>query len=294
MNAPAPTDFQTQTRIRMMLDAASCAPRKRYGQHFLIDGNLMRKLVDSAEIEPADCVLEVGAGTGSLTGMLSRRAGRVVAAEIDPKLAEILRGQLADMRNVRLLEGDALEGKSRLSPLLLDALRDARLESPGHLKLVANLPYDVATPLVMCLLQSDLPLARLCFTVQAEVAQRFSAAPSTGAFGIVSIVAQSWGRVSQVCKVPAAAFWPRPKVESAMVRIDPRPESGRNVRDFQALAGFVRAFFQHRRKTMSHVARGLPNPRPLLDAMNRLGIDERSRPEALSVSQWESLFAARR
>lgn len=289
--------FQTLTTIRALLEEAGCTPRKRHGQHFLIDGNLMRKLVDSAELGPDDCVLEVGPGTGSLTGLLARRAGRVIAVEIDPALAAIVRRITQGLDNVRVIEADALAGKSALAPDLLAetrAVSTARSRAAMRLKLAANLPYDIATPLVMCLVQSDLPLVRLCFTVQAEVGQRFCAGPGTGAYGAVGIVAQAWGNVSQICKVPAEAFWPRPKVESAMIRIDPIPPSRRRVVDMAAFSAFVRSFFQHRRKTMSHIARRLTDSQRVLDAMQQLDMDARSRPEELSVSQWESLFEASR
>src|SRR5207244_2312773 len=157
-----------------------------YGQHFLIDRNLMRILVASAEIAPADCVIEVGAGAGSLTGLLAAAAAHVVAVEIDPRLVPIALAELAGRENVTLVAGDALADKSTLSAALVDAVSRARRGASGGLMLVANLPYDIATPLVIDLLLSDLPMTRLCFTVQSEVADRFLAAVGSRDYGPIS------------------------------------------------------------------------------------------------------------
>lgn len=284
--------FQTLTTLRAHLESAGLTPRKLYGQHFLIDGNLMRKLVASAELTPQDRVLEIGTATGSLTSLLAAGAGHVVTVEIDRKLAEISQQVLAPFANVVQIVGDAMKSKSALSPRVLSALDLAPPAPGGALKLVANLPYDIATSLVMDVLICPLPFARLCFTVQAEVGDRFTAEPGSGSYGSVGILAQTFAHVHRVLKVPPEAFWPRPKVESSMLRLDRRPDREQRIIDRAGFARFVRSFFLHRRKTLSHLAKKEADSARLLSALSGLGIDPKARPEEISVSQWQSLFLA--
>jgi len=290
--------------LRSLLDSAGLRPRKRLGQCFLIDRNLMNKLADAAEIGPADCVLEVGCGTGSLTALLAARAGRVVAAEVDPDLAKIAHRQLAAYQNVRFLCVDALKSKSTVAPEVVDAVQEGRqgacgkasraVLGPGRLrlKLVANLPYDIATPLIIDLLLGGLPFVRYCFTVQQEVAERFLAEPNGQAFGPVAVMAQALTRGRRVAKVPPQAFWPEPKVSSAMLCLDARPPEQVRVTEPAAFAEFVRAFFRFRRKTMSHIARTLDMAEWVLPALASLGISPRARPQNVAVDQWVSLHRA--
>lgn len=286
--------FQTQSALRALLDSAGLRPNRRLGQCFLIDRNLMEKLLESAEVGPGDCVLEVGAATGSLTGLLARRAGRVVAVEVDAALAEIARGRLADRANVRLIRADALANKSTVSPVVETAVREALEPATGDLKLVANLPYDIATPLVVNLLLGPLPFRRLCFSVQQEVAERFLAAPAGGAYGPVSVITQLLAAGRRVTRLPPQAFWPAPKVSSAILRLDARPPEQVRVADPVALARFVRGFFQYRRKRLSHIARRLGLDARLLPVLPRFDISPNARPQDLSVEQWVSLFEATR
>lgn len=288
------SSFQTQGRVQDLLNAAGLSPRKCFGQCFLIDRNLMGKLVASADLARADTVLEVGCGTGSLTGLLASVAGHVVAVEIDPRLVEVARRSVAGIGRVRLLNTDALEGKSKISGEVAAALVEARGASGGALKLVANLPYDIATPIVMNLLLGDLGFERLCFTVQAEVAGRFLAAPRTRAYGPVSILAQSLAVVRRIARVPPQAFWPSPKVDSAMLRLDVKSKEAVGLEDAAAFAVFVRRFFRQRRKTLAHIARKLRLDGEILPRLERLGLPAASRPEDLSPEQWVDLHGATR
>ena len=161
---------QTLSEIRDLLASAGLRPHKKLGQNFLIDGNLMTKIVDAAGLEPDDTVLEIGAGTGSLTEMLLERAGHVVAVELDRGLAELLADRLAGRDNLTLLHEDVLQTKSRIAPVVLDALRHAAGGRPALL--VANLPYHIASPLLINLLLCDVPFVHFCFSVQREVADR--------------------------------------------------------------------------------------------------------------------------
>ncbi|MEK6644461.1 MAG: 16S rRNA (adenine(1518)-N(6)/adenine(1519)-N(6))-dimethyltransferase RsmA [Planctomycetota bacterium] len=282
--------FQTQSELRARLEGAGLSPRKMFGQNFLIDRNLMTKLLDAAELTASDTVLEVGAGTGSLTAQLASRAGHVIAVEIDRGLIPLLTETTAGLGNVTLLHCDALERKSEVSALVLDDLR----QPAGTLKLVANLPYDIATSLVINLLTGDIAFERFCFTVQTEVAARFLAKTDTSDYGPVSIVAQTLATGRRICKAPAEAFWPRPKVHSTMVALHRRTDSPIGATDAKAFAEFVRAFFQHRRQMIGKIARSLDNATRLEATFASLGIDPKLRPENLTPDQWAQLFLTSR
>ncbi|MCG8408207.1 MAG: 16S rRNA (adenine(1518)-N(6)/adenine(1519)-N(6))-dimethyltransferase RsmA [Phycisphaerales bacterium] len=282
--------FHTKTRIRSLLDSAGLSPRKRFGQCFLIDRNLMEKLVDAAELGPSDCVLEVGCGTGSLTGLLAERAGCVVTVEVDDAMIRIAREQLSSYGNVRWLATDALTNKSSVAAEIESAVTEDCQRVGGALKLVANLPYDIATSLILNLLLGNLPFARFCFTVQAEVADRFLADSDAPDYGPVSIISQLLAEGQRIAKVPAKAFWPAPKVSSAMVRLDVKSQDLVDITDAPGFARFVRSFFLHRRKTMAHLVRMLKADERLVPAMADLGIPPNVRPERVTVAQWISLF----
>ena len=283
---------QTLSEIRELLSAAGLRPQKRLGQNFLIDGNLMNKLVAAADIGPADIVLEVGAGTGSLTEMLLDRAGRVVAVEADRGLAELLIDRLACRENLTLLHEDVLETKSRIAPIVLDALR--RVAGEGQTMLVANLPYHVASPLLMDLLVCGVRFARYCFSVQREVADRITARPSTKSYGPISIVLQLCGEVHRIAHLPPQAFWPSPKVDSTALRID--LDMGRfteraPLSDFVEL---VRQAFSHRRKTLNYNLKQKYEPADFGPACAALGIDPAIRAEAIPPDAWYELFTQMR
>lgn len=267
-----------------MLDEAGLRPRKRLGQNFLIDGNLMRRLFTSAEVSNDDVVLEVGCGTGSLTGALAESAARVVAVEVDGALCALLRRRLADRPNVALIQADALASKHRIAPEVIDALTDARRAAGGRLMLVANLPYNIATPLLMNLLLEPIGFERFCFTVQREVADRLLAAPSTKDFGPISIAVQSTCRIERLADLSPSVFWPRPAVDSTMLRIDVERHPFETKQRQRRFTEFVRSAFAHRRKTMRHnlsTAAGV-------GVAEALGseFDLGKRPEAFGVDEW--------
>ncbi len=289
---PDEDGFQTKADLRRLFEEGGISPRKRFGQNFLIDRNLMGKLVSSAEIGGGDCVLEVGAGMGSLTMALARRAGRVVAVEIDRALAALARERLAAYENTSVLNVDALASKSTIAPEMVAAVEDSRRGCAGGLKLVANLPYDIATPLVVELLLGELPFERLCFTVQAEVADRFFAKAGSRTYGPASVVVQWLCRGRRVCRVPPQAFWPAPKVSSSMLALDVRSGEAVGLVDRRAFAGFVRSFFQHRRKTMANIAKRMDGAERFLDALGAAGVRPSARPEELTVQAWVEFYQA--
>jgi 16S rRNA (adenine1518-N6/adenine1519-N6)-dimethyltransferase len=282
---------QTQSEIRALLAAAGLAPRHRLGQHFLVDLNLMRKLVEAAELQRADVVLEIGAGTGSLTEMLLERGVRVIAVEIDRGLQGILRRRLGDHPRCTLIQADALAGKHQVNPLVLKALSQREPDTGGARKLVANLPYQIATPLLAELLIGGPHLERLTCTIQKEVGERLAAEPRTEAYGPLSVIAETMAAVELVAILPPTAFWPRPQVESLMVNIRPWPAERIEVEDPGDFARLVHRGFLHRRKMLRRVIREWE----LLDALavfSAAGVSPEARPEELSPEQWRAFHRA--
>ncbi|MCD4728248.1 MAG: 16S rRNA (adenine(1518)-N(6)/adenine(1519)-N(6))-dimethyltransferase RsmA [Pirellulales bacterium] len=288
-------------------------PRTRVGQNFLIDLNLLDVLVESAAVEPDDVVLEVGTGTGSLTAMLATRAAAVVTVEVDHRMFQLAAEQLHRFDNVTMLQVDALKNKNRLNPAVLEAM-DAQLAkgdrsdlprsgpegalhksdlSPSRrLKLVANLPYNIATPLLSNLLTLDDPPRTMTVTIQKELAQRITARPGNKDFSALSAWIQSQCRVEILRILPPGVFWPRPKVSSAFIQITLDDELRRRIPDRKFFHDFVRAMFIHRRKflrsqLLSAVKGRLGKPE-VDDVLARLDLDGTLRAEQLDV---ETLLA---
>jgi len=231
---------QTKHEIQELLIAAGSNPRKQFGQNFMIDQNLVRLVADAGGPKAGDLVIEVGPGTGTLTEEIISRGADCLAVEIDRDLAQLLRDRFANEPRFALIEGDALAGKHELNPRLLEAIR-------GHerVKLIANLPYNIASPLIIELLIAGVEL--LAFTVQNEVARRLAAAANSDDYGPLTVMAQMLGDVEILRTLPPQAFWPQPKVESALVRIVRRDRLGAKANDF---GRFVQKLFSSRRKTL--------------------------------------------
>ncbi|MFQ5463198.1 MAG: 16S rRNA (adenine(1518)-N(6)/adenine(1519)-N(6))-dimethyltransferase RsmA [Phycisphaerae bacterium] len=299
---------QTRTEIQQALHDAGLHPRKRFGQHFLIDGNLMRALVRAAEIQDGDIVIEVGPGTGGLTDLLVRRRCRVILMEIDRDLHAILVGRFTSCDNVTILCGDALESKHRIAAPLAAHLTPPTADPSPNIKLVANLPYQVATPLVLNILLGFPKVTRLCFAVQAEVGQRMVSPPGGKSYGPLAVIAQCLSDVHIVTRIPPSAFWPQPTIESVMIRMDRKPPPESIDTCVKRFGLFVRSVFDHRRKTLRAALRlalenmntiGTPTDcardavrEPLGDAIARAGaaFDLKRRPESLEVGEWINLF----
>jgi 16S rRNA (adenine1518-N6/adenine1519-N6)-dimethyltransferase len=278
----------TQTEIRAILEEAGLRPHKRYGQHFLIDGNLMRMVVDAAELEPEDTVLEVGPGIGNMTELLVERAGHVVAVEVDPAIAAVARERLAGAANLDLIVADILADKHTVSPEALELLRRSA-RPQGAVKLVANLPYAAATPLVAELVQLAEPPERLVFTVQEEVALRLVAEPGTREYGPVGVLVQAVAEVEILRRLGPSVFWPRPAVWSSLVRVWPRAHLRRRIADLGALHMILAGLFGHRRK---RAARSLsladPSGATAVEWASRLsaaGLDPEARGEVYTVEE---------
>jgi 16S rRNA (adenine1518-N6/adenine1519-N6)-dimethyltransferase len=252
--AETPQPRQTTAYLKDLFKQVGFTIDARRGQNFLVDLNLVDLLVRSAMIEPADVVLEVGTGTGVVTERTSAAASHVVAAEIDPRLAQLARERLVDRENVTLVEGDALASKHRFAPALLDTLDAALTASPhGRLLLVSNLPYCIATPVISNLLARPRPFDVAVVTVQREMAERMTAVAGTSSYNALSVWVGAQCRGEIVRVLPPGVFWPRPKVESAIVRLDIEPGRRAAIGDLDRFHDFVRDVFCHRRKVLRGV-----------------------------------------
>jgi len=225
-------------------------------------------------------VIEVGPGTGTLTEELLERAGRVIAVEIDRDLAQFLRDRLGANERFELIEGDALAGKHALNPQIRDKLAH-------RAKLVANLPYNVASPLVIEMLIAGVDL--LAFTVQKEVADRLRAKENDDAYGPLSVMASSLARVEVLRTLPPQAFWPAPKIESALVRMTRDDRLGA---DAAAFSTFVHLLFSFRRKTLRRALANAGYDESGVHAISALQLDPQCRPENLSPQQIHAIFAS--
>lgn len=247
--------MQTKQQIQRLLAAANFSPNTRRGQNFLIDLNLMRLLLEMANIHDSDIVLEVGPGTGSLTQELAQRAGQVIAVEIEQKLAEIARRQLRDAENVQVLVTDALQSKNTIDASVIDALKQAKNRCIGRLMLVANLPYGVACPVMLNLVTGDVVADCMYVTVQKEVAQRMAAEPGSSHYGTLSILLAATGEVKIERVLKPMVFWPQPQVDSAMVSFVRNPIKIERIHDMQILTQVVSLFMGHRRKMLKACAK---------------------------------------
>lgn len=262
--------------------------KSRHGQNFLTDLNLLRLLAETADVSPEDVVLEVGTGTGALTALIAERAATVVSVEIDPQLHQLASEELIDFDNVTLLQQDALEGKHTLDPEMMATVAARLAEQSGRrFKLVANLPYSVATPLIANLLAGSLVPETMTITIQRELAERIVAQPGTKDYGALSVWVQSQCQVQLVRLMPPEAFWPRPKVTSAIVQIRLDSERRERIVDRDFFHAFLRTLFLHRRKSLrAAVLSGWKSAldKPAVDAiLSRAGLEPSVRAEQLDV-----------
>jgi 16S rRNA (adenine1518-N6/adenine1519-N6)-dimethyltransferase len=250
---------QTQSYLRSLFAENGISPQRRLGQNFLIDLNIHDLIVKTAELDAGDVILEIGPGAGALTSLTAPGVAAVVAVEVDPAMARLTARATAGLGNVQVLNLDALAGKNTINPAVLDHVRRALAAGDGRrFKLVANLPYHVATPVITnFLVHPDLCPEQLVVTIQREMADRLCATPSTPAYGAVSVVVQALADVALVRSLPPSVFWPRPKVDSAVVAIRPSPERRAAIGDVAGFQTLVRRTFQHRRKYLRHVLAGI-------------------------------------
>jgi 16S rRNA (adenine1518-N6/adenine1519-N6)-dimethyltransferase len=266
-----------QADARSQLRSLGARAKKGLGQHFLVDRGVLRKILSAAELAPHDTVIEVGPGLGILTQELVRKAGRVIAIEIDPNLAASLQSKLSNYPNLTILNANILE------------LDPSELVKKCNYKVVANLPYYIAMPILRRFLEASFKPDLMVVMMQKEVAQSMVAGP--GDMGILSISVQLYGMPRILGYVQARSFYPKPKVDSAIVRIDVYPKPAVDVKDIAGFFEVIKAGFSTPRKQIRNsLAIGLDMPSAeISDILKRAEIDPRRRPETLSLEDWARL-----
>ena len=259
--------------------------QKKFGQNFLIDGNILEKIVNAARITEEDCVLEIGPGIGTMTQYLADRAKSVIAVEVDKNLIPVLRDTLSSYQNVKVINEDILK---------VDVGRIVREENGGRpIKVVANLPYYITTPIIMALFENHIALQSITIMVQKEVADRMQAVPGTKDYGALSLAVRYYAKPEIIMKVPASCFMPRPNVDSAVIRLTRYEKPSVEAADEARLFDVIRASFNQRRKTLVN---GLSNAGNLgigkekaAEAIERMGLSPTVRGETLTLEQFVEL-----
>lgn len=277
-------DLGNFTRTSEILKKYQFRMQKKYGQNFLIDANILTKIVEAAQISKEDCVLEIGPGIGTMTQYLAEAADRVVAVEIDRELIPILEDTLSSYHNVTVLCEDIL----KVDFAALTAENGGR-----PFKVVANLPYYITTPIIMSLFESGMPLASITVMVQSEVADRMQTGPGSKDYGALSLAVQYYAKPEVVARVPAACFLPRPNVDSTVVRLTRYEKPPVEAVDEAFLFAVIRASFNQRRKTL---ANGLANAGDLrvtrgqVEAvLEEMGLSAMVRGETFTLEQFAEL-----
>jgi 16S rRNA (adenine1518-N6/adenine1519-N6)-dimethyltransferase len=261
-------------QIGALLRAHQLHPKKGLGQNFLSDPVTLQRIVDAAEIQPDAHVLEVGPGLGSLTRYLARAAGQVVAVELDQALLPVLQEVLAPFDNVRIVQGDILE------------LNPAELMPDSGYQVVANIPYYITSAVIRHLLEAPVKPSRIVLTVQREVAERISAAP--GKLSLLALSVQVYGQPRTAARIPAGAFYPPPKVDSAVVRVDLYPEPLIPVEQLNTFFRLAKAGFHQKRKMLRNsLVGGLSLAQERVEELlHAAGIDPQRRAETLALEDW--------
>lgn len=287
-------DRQTRSHLMELFKRHGYNPRRELGQNFLIDVNLVEFIARSAEIDERDVVLEVGAGTGGMTAFLVQGAGHVVSVELDENVFPLAQEAVQHADNVTLLKTDILKNKNTLSPEVLAVVQEKLDSIPNsRLKLVSNLPYNVATPVVSNLVATELPWKRMVITIQLELGQRMAAKPKSSHYGALSAWLQAQCFVKVLKTLGPQVFWPRPKVNSAIVLLRPQHERRNAIGDREFYQDFVRRLFHQRRKLMRGVIRGMYRKQIDKAAVDHILTDmefpEGARAEAQSVDRLVAL-----
>ena len=259
-----------------LLQTYNLEPKKSLGQNFLFDENVLARIVAAADLQPGDEVLEIGPGLGALTRRLAQKAERVVAVELDGRFLPILQAELAEYDNVTLIHGDILE------------------QNPAQLftrpyKVVANVPYYITGAILRHLLSAAHKPSLLVMTVQKEVAERVTAVPPN--MSLLAVSAQFYGRVQRLAAIKAGAFWPRPDVDSAVIRLDLREKRPLPLNEEAAFFRLVRAGFSQKRKQLKNNLRQLGLGKEEITAiLEAAGVDGRRRAQTLTLAEWVAIY----
>ncbi len=267
--------------IRQELKEYGLIPKKGLGQHFLIDRNILNKIIQTAQVNEKDIVLEVGPGLGEMTVELAKKAKKVIAVEIDPKLLEVLKKKVMDYPNVEVVKGNILK-------LNFDKLLH---QEKGLVKVVANLPYQISTPLLFRFIESRHLFFTLTLMLQKEVAERMVASPGGKDYGPLSIFVQLASNISISFFIKSTAFFPPPKVESAVIHINWKEKPLVEIKDEEWFKKIVKGCFGYRRKTLTNALRhsGLPLPPDTELRIKNIDIDPQRRPETLTIQEFVNL-----
>jgi 16S rRNA (adenine1518-N6/adenine1519-N6)-dimethyltransferase len=280
-------DIATPIRTRAILEKYGFSFKKSLGQNFLIDTNILRKIVDSANINTQTGVIEIGPGIGALTEQLAKQAKKVISFEIDQRLIPILNETLAPYPNVKIIPEDILKADVR------NAIEE-ELAEVEKIMVVANLPYYITTPIIMKLLEEQLPISGLVMMLQKEVADRMSAKPGTKNYGSLSIAVQYYTKAEIVMTVPKTVFVPQPNVDSAVIKLTMREQPLVKVINEDFFFFITKSCFAQRRKTLlnnltSQLPKGKEKKDTILKILNDLDIDPVRRGESLTIEEFAKL-----
>ena len=283
----------TPTATAQVIKKYGFSFQKKFGQNFLIDANILEKIIASAEITKEDCVIEIGPGIGTMTQYLAENAREVVAVEIDKNLIPILEETLKEYENVSILNEDILK---------VDLNRLVKEKNDGRpIKVVANLPYYITTPIIMGLFEGHVPISSITIMVQKEVADRMQVGPGTKDYGALSLAVQYYAKPEIMLNVPPACFMPRPNVGSAVIRLTRFEEPPVKAQDERKMFSIIRAAFNQRRKTLANaLTNGLAytneegrvihvSRKEVCETLEKMGLSQTIRGEALSLEQFARL-----
>ncbi len=272
--------------IKRELAEYGLTPRKRWGQHFLVDQNILSKVIRTAELEKGDVVLEIGPGLGEMTLALARQVKKVIAVEIDRKLVKILQEKTADFSNIMVIEGDVLK----------ISLHQLYPQGNQQFKVVANLPYQISTPLIFRFIESKQLFSTVTLMLQREVAERMIASPGGKDYGPLSIFTQSVSDLSIQFFIKPSAFFPPPKVESAVIHMVWKEKPLVRLEEEGWFKKVVKGCFSYRRKRLINALRhaDLFLPEDLEKRIEKIGIDSQRRPETLTIQEFVTLADALR
>ncbi|MFB9758745.1 16S rRNA (adenine(1518)-N(6)/adenine(1519)-N(6))-dimethyltransferase RsmA [Ectobacillus funiculus] len=283
-------DIATPNRTKGILEKYGFSFKKSLGQNFLIDTNVLNRIVDFAEMSSETAAIEIGPGIGALTEQLAKRAKKVIAFEIDQRLLPILGETLEPYDNVKIIHSDVLKANVK-------QVVEEEFEKDQDIMVVANLPYYVTTPILFKLLEEQLPIRGIVVMLQKEVADRIAAAPGTKDYGSLSIALQYYTEAETVMIVPRTVFVPQPNVDSAVIRLTKREKPAVMVQDEAFFFEVVRASFAQRRKTLMNNLvnnlQGIPKDKELLEqTLQEAGIDPKRRGETLTIEEFGRLSDA--